>query len=60
MPPIIGFARIGGRDEEGEGQSGPGRHWSNYFVKIHEKQDKMSSGQQKAESWNHMDQILKN
>ena len=29
------------------GQSG---HWSNYFVKIHEKQDKMSSGQQKAES----------
>ena len=58
MPPIIGFARIGGRDEEGErGQSG---HWSNYFVKIHEKQDKMSSGQQKAESWNHMDHILKN
>ena len=39
------------------GQSG---HWSNYFVKIHEKQDKMSSGQQKAESCNHMDQILKN
>ena len=57
MPPIIGFARIGGRDEEGEGQSG---HWSNYFVKIHEKQDKMSSGQQKAESWSRMDQILKN
>ena len=57
MPPIIGFARIGGRDEEGEGAE-----WAlvKLFCENSRKLDKMSSGQQKAESWNRMDQILRN